>query len=145
MKTSLFRLGMLLAAGLGAFSLAPAAEAKSNIYFQFGSPHHARGCDWLEHASHCTGPHFRHRHRQAHFDNWYFDEPFFDDSFVHRPQAYNRLDCDEAGSLVRERGFHRVRATDCRGKSYSFKAVKKGRHYVVKVNAFTGHMKAIKL
>lgn len=45
------------------------------------------------------------------------------------------MSCSRARSLVASSGFHKVRTRDCTGKYYSFKALRKGHYYLVRVNA----------
>jgi|RhiMetdeSRZDD1v2_1073273.scaffolds.fasta_scaffold03958_7 hypothetical protein len=66
----------------------------------------------------------------------YSHYPYYDDSYIQRP--YGRLSCWQAKQLVRDRGFHRVRAIECNGRVYTFEAVRRGRIVMVNVNARTG-------
>jgi hypothetical protein len=56
--------------------------------------------------------------------------------------AYNRMACAEARQRVRGLGYKIIATKDCAGKTYSFTATRKGHHYIVKVNAYTGRLKA---
>lgn len=49
-----------------------------------------------------------------------------------------RYSCSQARRLVREAGYRRVRATDCRGRIYGFAASRGGVRYALRVNARRG-------
>lgn len=49
-----------------------------------------------------------------------------------------RLSCGEAKWRVRNSGFRNVSTIECRGRTYTFEATRKGRDVVVYVNARNG-------
>jgi hypothetical protein len=121
----------VVAAGLTAlsFSLASApAEAKPKIYLQFGDPGY-NNCDYD-----------RYGRLRCYNDRDYFVNPrprprpdYYDDE-----NDYDRLSCNDATRLLREKGYRKVRAQDCDGRTYSFTARYQGRRVVVVVNSYTG-------
>lgn len=125
----------VLAAGMTALSLAGlagTAEAKTQLYIGFGPPHlWSEDCEWIGRRYHCYGPHYGNPHYYPGYG--YYNDP---------PHFAHRIACAEAKSMVRKRGYHKVKTQDCSGRSYSFTASKNGHRYLVKVNAYTGRMKA---
>ena len=71
-----------------------------------------------------------------------FGEPYYgyraypDEGFY--PFHRRRMSCWQARQLVRDRGFNRVRAIECNGRIYTFRGMRRGHHFVIKVNARTG-------
>jgi len=55
-----------------------------------------------------------------------------------------RISCQRAKRIVRNHGYHRVRARDCRGKQYSFTGRKRGRNYVIKMRSRTGRIYSVR-
>ena len=49
-----------------------------------------------------------------------------------------RLSCGEARARVRHSGFRNVATIECRGRTYTFEATRRGRDVIVYVNARTG-------
>jgi hypothetical protein len=49
-----------------------------------------------------------------------------------------RISCGEARMLVRDRGYIRVRMIDCGGRRHTFSGFRRGRLWLVTVNAFNG-------
>ncbi len=110
MKKLLIALAVAAPMALG---LGGAAEAKTNVNIYLGIPHYG----------YQVGPDYVYRKGHG----WY------------RPgRNYNRLSCGEARRLVRDRGFRNVEARNCSGRTYTFRAVRSGRVFVVYVNARTG-------
>jgi deoxyribodipyrimidine photolyase len=54
-----------------------------------------------------------------------------------RHQGDDKISCNTARHMVRERGFKIVRVKSCISNVYSFYAVRKGRTYIFYVDAFT--------
>ena len=113
--------------------LSSGADAKARITpritLGFGETFfYSDDCEWIGRNYHCFGPHYIRPYHMAPHN-----------------EAYNRMTCDEARWRVRERGFHKIKTEKCVGKNYTFFATKKGHHYRVKVNAFTGRIKALAL
>lgn len=122
-KTGIFSaaLAAVLLAGVSG-----TAEAKrlNKPYFAFEDYPFGEHCMRFGSHLHCSGPNFG---RPGPHDPGY--------AFTHR------LSCDEARFRVRERGFKKVVAKDCSGKSYVFTGRKNGHRYAIKINAHTGRMK----
>jgi hypothetical protein len=53
--------------------------------------------------------------------------------------AVGRLSCGQAARIV-DRGYSRVSAIDCSGRTYAFRASRNGNRYTVYVNSRTGAM-----
>jgi hypothetical protein len=95
-----------------AFALPTAAEAKTNVQIFFGTPHY----------DYQVGPDYRFRDGYG----WY------------RPAYRGRLSCNQAKRQVLNRGFRRVSTIECRGSTYTFRAIRRGDPVRVYVNARTG-------
>lgn len=54
------------------------------------------------------------------------------------PRRYNRVSCGEARGILRDRGYYRIRTRECQGRTYTFRASKNGRNFVVYVNSRNG-------
>jgi hypothetical protein len=96
----------------------------------------------------------RRRDRRRRRPNIYFDygpyyDPFYDPFYTYPrdfgPQYYRpyydrpqRITCSHAKQLLRNRGYRRITAYDCRGKVYGFTAWRKGKRYRLRVSARTG-------
>lgn len=83
-----------------------------------------RRCNWHPRPHHF---YYAPRHRPV----YYYD---------YRAPAVGKISCRAAANLVDHSGFYSVKARDCQGRIYSFKARKKGHNYIVKVNARTGRI-----
>lgn len=77
------------------------------------------------------------RYDYGDFRRDYDDEDYDDVDVVVRP---GRLSCGEAAQIVRESGFSRVRARDCDGGTYTFRAKRDGDSYIIYVNSRNGRM-----
>jgi hypothetical protein len=96
-----------------ALALPTAAEAKVNFQIFFGVPHY----------SYQVGPDYRYRDGYG----WY------------RPVGLRgQLSCGEAKWRVRNSGFRNVSTIECRGRTYTFEATRRGRDVTVYVNSRTG-------
>lgn len=99
------------------------ADHLTGVGFGFGFE--SEDCQWVSKTKyHCFGPHFGNPH---------YVRPHH--------QAYSHMACGEARRRLLDRGFRKIKTVDCQGKNYSFVATRKGHHYRVTVNAFTGRMK----
>ncbi|NMD07641.1 MAG: hypothetical protein GYA66_06660 [Phyllobacteriaceae bacterium] len=128
---SIFAVAIVTASLAG---LAGGAEAKTRVVLGLGGPFGwSDDCQRAGNHVYCFGPHVSNPH---HFD----DRNVYDG-----PHLSYRIDCREARSMVRERGYRKVITRDCDGKTYSFSASKNGQRFLVKVNAHTGRMKAYAL
>jgi hypothetical protein len=61
----------------------------------------------------------------------------YDEDYDYRRR---RISCGEARSLVRDRGYNRVRRLSCGGRVHSFEAFRRGRLWLVTVHARTGNI-----
>jgi hypothetical protein len=61
----------------------------------------------------------------------------YDEDYDYRRR---RISCGEARSLVRDRGYYRVRRLSCGGRIHSFEAFRRGRLWLVTVHARTGNI-----
>jgi hypothetical protein len=117
----------VLGAVMAMTGFAPFAEAKSpTFHFGLDAGWPTDDCIWVGQVNHCHGTPLTGSYRK--------DED--------RPHAYNRLSCSEARTRIVKRGFSKVTTKDCQGKSFSFTALRKGQRYFVKINAYTGRLKA---
>jgi hypothetical protein len=58
-----------------------------------------------------------------------------------RPRyEYSGISCDEGSQSVRNVGFRKVRAIECGGSSYTYKARRHGNPFVVKVSSRNGRV-----
>lgn len=100
-----------------AFGMPVAAEAaKVKIYL--GVPHY----------DYRVGPDYRFRDGYG----WY--RP------VHYGYNRGRLTCGEARRIVRNSGFRNVDTIECRGRTYTFEATRRGRDVTVFVNSRNGRV-----
>jgi hypothetical protein len=108
-----FVLTAVFAAAL-AVGLPAAAEAKTNVKIYVGVPHY----------SYRVGPDYHFRKGYG----WY------------QPTTMNRgrLSCGQAKWRVRNSGFRNVSTIECRGRTYTFEATRRGRDVTVYVNSRTG-------
>jgi len=61
----------------------------------------------------------------------------YDEDYDYRRR---RISCGEARSLVRNRGYYRVRMIDCGRRVHRFSGFRRGRLWLVTVNAFNGNI-----
>jgi hypothetical protein len=120
----------LMAAGLAAaFSLSPqVAEAKVKVHIGVGQP--GGYCYYNYDPFRCGG-------------YGYYSGP---EHFVPHPgYGYqDRVSCNEARWIVRERGFRDVRTTNCGGKLHAIIAKKRGGIFRVKVYSRNGRIHSIR-
>ena len=100
-----------------AFGLPSEAEAKVVIYF--GMPHY----------SYQPGPDYRYRDGYG----WYQPNRV---GFLGRA----RLSCGEAKWRVRNRGYRNVATIECRGRTYTFEASRRGNRVIVYVDSRSGNV-----
>jgi hypothetical protein len=114
----------VVAALLGAIALAAPAVADHSSLFNFGSTMRPHDCERTGGSYHCYGPLFGNPNGV---------EPGH--------QAFNLMTCSEARYRVQKRGFNKIKTERCRGRTFAFVALKNGKKFRVKVNAFTGRLK----
>lgn len=103
-----------------AFGLSAAAEAKTSVGIYFGVPHY----------DYRVGDDYRYREGYGWYQYGYNDR-----------RAYRgRLSCGEARRAVRNQGYRNVSTVECRGTTYTFEAMRRGRYFTVFVNARTGRV-----
>jgi hypothetical protein len=61
-----------------------------------------------------------------------------------KPKSAAALSCDKATAIVSGYGFATVKAEDCEGKVYAFKASRDGKAYAIKLNAGSGELTEVK-
>jgi hypothetical protein len=67
-----------------------------------------------------------------------YEEPRYEHR---RPRyEYSGISCEDGRDLVRDSGFRKVRAIDCDGKRYSYKARQHGDTFIVKVSRRSGNI-----
>jgi hypothetical protein len=98
-----------------AFALPTEAEAKVVIYF--GMPHY----------DYRVGPDYRYRDGYG----WYRPSGIY---------GRARLSCGEAKWRVRNRGFRNVDTIECRGRTYTFEASRRGNRVIVYVDSRSGRV-----
>ena len=64
----------------------------------------------------------------------------YGDTYDEEDYGYRRrrISCGEARMLVRDRGYIRVRMIDCGGRRHTCSGFRRGRLWLLTVNAFTG-------
>jgi hypothetical protein len=67
--------------------------------------------------------------------------PVYDEPVYRRPRAeYYGISCEEGRNNVRDEGFRKVRAIDCSGRRYTYRARQGGNPYIVKVSRRSGQI-----
>jgi len=84
--------------------------------------------------------HERRRHRddrfRFHFGGFWYPQPFWLGYGLVSP----RLSCGEGRAIVRDRGFNRVRALECQGRTFTYLGHRRGDTYRILVNSRTGRI-----
>lgn len=79
------------------------------------------------------------------YDYGYYDYRYYDAPTYYRPAPVDRrLSCTRVRNKLRRKGYHRVRAYDCKGKTYVFYARSGGKNYRLRVNAYSGKIKSLR-
>jgi hypothetical protein len=127
-----------LAAGalalVGATSMTAPAEAKTRIYLGIG--HGYYGCVNPGYIDWCGLDAYRVYHRPyiSPRSRFYFDEPRF----------VAGGECRAAARAIRANGYRNIRALDCRGRHFMFRATRKGKTYHLKVDTATGRISRVR-
>jgi hypothetical protein len=96
--------------------LSSIAEAKTTFNLYLGTPYYDRQ----------IGPDYE----------YYPDRGWYRPNL--RPGYYQRISCNEARDIVRDRGYRNVIAQDCVGKTFTFTGRRNGQRFTLYVNARTG-------
>lgn len=56
----------------------------------------------------------------------------------HGGHGYHKLTCHRGKVKLRWNGYRHIRATDCRGRYYGFRAIRGHKIYKITMNAYTG-------
>ncbi len=94
-----------------------AADAKANVQLFFGIPYYSEQ----------VGPDYRYHDGRG----WYRDRYI-------EPVYRDRISCRDARQIVRENGYRNVSVRECSGRTYTFRATRRGRDVIVYVNSRTG-------
>jgi hypothetical protein len=65
-----------------------------------------------------------------------YPPPYYDDD----EDDEDQISCWEGRQIVRERNFRQVRPIKCQGTIYRYRAIKRGRPWLVRVNSFTAQV-----
>jgi hypothetical protein len=72
-----------------------------------------------------------------------YEEPrYYEPRYEHRrPRyVYSGISCENGRDLVRDSGFRKVRAVDCSGRRYTYRARQNGDTFIVKVSRRSGNI-----
>lgn len=98
--------------------------------------------------------HYGRRHRDGiyigiypYYDPWFYSprhyDPFYD--YPYYGYTYDdepRLSCKRVRRLLRRHGYRKLRAYDCKGRTYGFYARYRGKRYKLRVNAYSGNVRS---
>ena len=68
-------------------------------------------------------------------DGYYLDYP---------RDNYGRFSCEDARRILYGQRFRSVRALDCRGRQYQFRATRDGKRYLVNISAISGRILSLR-
>lgn len=71
-----------------------------------------------------------------------YEEPIYRPRYQER--RYYGISCDEGREQVRDSGFHRVRALNCDGRRYTYRARKNGTPVIVQVSRRSGEIISVR-
>jgi hypothetical protein len=72
-----------------------------------------------------------------------YEEPrYYEPRYEHRRPRYeySGISCESGRDLVRDSGFRKVRAVDCSGRRYTYRARQNGDTFIVKVSRRSGNI-----
>ena len=78
--------------------------------------------------------------RYPRYDHYPGYPPSYDDEEDYRDQ----ISCREGIQIVRERYFRQVRPIKCEGTIYRYRAIKRGRPFLVRVDSYSGEIVSIR-
>jgi hypothetical protein len=55
-----------------------------------------------------------------------------------------RVSCDEARGIVRDRGYRKIRISNCGVRSHQFTGWRDGNRYLIKINGYNGNIASIR-
>jgi len=70
----------------------------------------------------------------------YYGGGYYGHRHGYRPHYGYRMSCGKARRKIRHRGFYRIRAVDCSGSRYTFKAKRHGSWYKIRLNSRSGRI-----
>jgi hypothetical protein len=86
----------------------------------------------------------RHKRRRSkddefrfYFGGFWYPEPYWSGYGFHQPY---RIGCAEGRSIVRDRGFYRVRTLECQGRTFTYIGRRHGDTFRVVLNSRTGRI-----
>ncbi len=125
---------------IAVFAFQPVNQAEAKVRVQIGIGGYGGYNPYYDGYGNRYRPHYRQR---------YYGPGYYGD---YRPRRYRyvpryrprratrRLNCRQARRVVRSYGYRNIRALDCRGKRYTFNAIKHGRWYQVRLNSRNGRL-----
>ena len=125
------------------FALQPVekAEAKVRVHIGIGGP-----------GGYYGGPYYGGGYQPYYRPRYYAPRPYYGGynprrhryAPTYRPRRVGRLNCRQARRVVRNRGYRNIRSIDCRGRRFTFHAIKRGRWYRVRMNSRNGRLFGIR-
>ena len=73
-----------------------------------------------------------------------YGDDYYGEGYGHGGYHSSRIECWEGKQKVRWAGFRQVRPLDCEGRSYSYKAYKRGNAFIVKVSSRSGNIISVR-
>jgi hypothetical protein len=101
----------LVFAGFAGFHAPTTADADVNVRVYLGVPYY----------SYRVGPDYEYRRGYG----WYLP-------------SSGKISCTRAMSILRNHGYYNVGAVECRGKTYTFRATRNGKRYIMHVSSRNG-------
>ncbi len=77
-------------------------------------------------------------------DRHFLGDPRYYPRFNRRDRYGHRISCWQGKERVQWAGFRRVRAVDCDGARYSYKARKRGDSFIISVNSRSGRIISVR-
>jgi hypothetical protein len=114
------------AVALTAAAVAAPAQAKVNVYLGLGG----------------YGPEYYEPAYPVYVEPRHHHQPVYEEEYVPRRVQYG-VSCEDGVQALRYNGFHKVRALDCSGKRFKYKARRDGSTYVVRVSSRSGNIVSV--
>ena len=117
------------------FAFEPVQDAQAKVKVYIGNGGYYGG----GYNPYYRDPYYRPRPR------YYDPVPYYGNPYPPRrryiaPHRRGRISCARGKRIVRNRGFYKVKARDCRGRNYMFHARKNGKKYRVYVKSRNGRV-----